>query len=178
MSTKGKTLRVDDRQREKIRKDWEKEVTDLIDNTIIPTTKRLYKQRVQKFRPFCRRQKFASKRDKVINSLEYWVANLNREGASYQVVLGCLAAVRFWFKRAGSTSNLDSQRLRLTRRGLRQVALATVRKHPVTVSHLTRMMKTAGILGTRERSRFKAVAAVAFFGFLRPSELCMTDTEH
>ena len=122
--------------------------------------------------------KISFKEDENINSLEYWVANLNREGNFYQVALGCLAAVRFWFKRAGSTSNLDSQRLRLTRRGLRQVALATVRKHPVTVSHLTRMMKTAGILGTRERSRFKAVAAVAFFGFLRPSELCMTDAEH
>ena len=114
----------------------------------------------------------------MINSIEYWVANLNREGASYQAVLGCLAAVRFWLRRAGLTSNLDSQRLRLMLRGLRRVAPATVRKHPVTVSHLTRMMQAAGILGTKERRRFKAMAAVAFFGFLRPSELCMTDAEH
>ena len=78
----------------------------------------------------------ASKGNEVINSLEYWVANLNREGATYQVVLGCLAvaAVRFWFKRAGSTSNLDSQRLRLMFRALRQVAPATVRRHSVILS--------------------------------------------
>ena len=156
-------MRVDDRQRETILKGWEKKVTDLIDNTIIPTTKRLYKQRVQKFRLFCCRQKLASKRDKVINLLEYWVANLNREGASYQVVLGCLAAVRFWFKRADSTSNLDSQRLSLMLRGLRKVIPATVKKHPVTVSHFTRMMQAVGILRTRKSLRFKAIAAVAFF---------------
>ena len=76
----------------------------------------------------------ASKGNEVINSLEYWVANLNREGATYQVVLGCLAAVRFWFKRAGSTSNLDSQRLRLMLKALRQVAPVTVRKHSVILS--------------------------------------------
>ena len=40
------------------------------------------------------------------------------------------------------------------------------------------MMQTAGILGTREGRRLKAMAAVAFFGFLRPSELRMTDAEH
>ena len=171
-------MRVDDRQRETIRKCWEKEVTDFIDNTITPTTKRLYKKRVKKFRQFCRWQNLASDGDEVINSIEYWVANLNREGASYQVVLGCPAAVCFWLKRAGLTSNLDSQRLRLMLRGLRRVAPATVKKHPVTVSYLTRVMQAAGILGTKEPRRFKAMAAVAFFGFFRPSELCMTDAEH
>ena len=40
------------------------------------------------------------------------------------------------------------------------------------------MMQTAGILGARDRHRFKAMVAVAFFGFLCPSKLCMTDAEH
>ena len=45
-------------------------------------------------------------------------------------------------------------------------------------SHLICMMQAAGVLGTRERHRFKAMAAVAFFEFPFSSELCMTDTEH
>ena len=63
-------------------------------------------------------------------------------------------------------------------RGLRQVASATVKKHPATVSHITRMMKAAGALGTREGCKFKAMAEVAFFELLLPSELCMTNAEH
>ena len=106
------------------------------------------------------------------------MANLNREGALYQVVLGCFAAVCLWFKRAGSTSNLDSQCLKLMLRSLRQVASAIVRMHPATVSHITRMIQAAGVLGTREGRKFKAMAAVAFFEFLCPSKLCMTNAEH
>ena len=67
-------MRVDDRQRETIRKGWEKEVTDLIDNTISLITKKLYKKRVKKFRQFCRWQNLASEGDEVIKSIEYWVA--------------------------------------------------------------------------------------------------------
>ena len=40
------------------------------------------------------------------------------------------------------------------------------------------MMRTAGILGAGECRRFRAMAAVAFFGFLHLLELCMTDAEH
>ena len=32
--------------------------------------------------------------------------------------------------------------------------------------------------GNRYFRNKRAIAAVAFFGFLRPSELCMTDTKH
>ena len=48
-------------------------------------------------------------------------------------------------------------------RGLKQVDPATVKKHPVTVSHLTRMMQAADVLETKEGRRFKAMVAVAFF---------------
>ena len=62
--------------------------------------------------------------------------------------------------------------------GLRQDIPATVRKHPVAVSHHICLMQVAGILGTGDRRRFKVMAAVALIGFLCPSELYMTDAEH
>ena len=45
-------------------------------------------------------------------------------------------------------------------------------------SHLICMMQTPSILETVEGRRLKAMAADTFFGFLRSSELRMTDAEH
>ena len=68
---------------------------------------RLYKQRVKKFCQFGHKQKLTLKGDEVVNFLKSRVTNLNREGISYHVILGCLGAVRFWLEITVLTRNLD-----------------------------------------------------------------------
>ena len=68
---------------------------------------RLYKQRVKKFCQFGHKQKLTLNIDNVVNFLKSRVANLNREGISYHVILGCLGAVRFWLEITVLTRNLD-----------------------------------------------------------------------
>lgn len=52
-------------------------------------------------------------------------------------------------------------------------------KNPVTISHLKRLCEAAAKLPSKfEAARFRSVITLAFFGFLRPSEICSSPAGH
>ena len=51
-------------------------------------------------------------------------------------------------------------------------------KTAVSSSHLLRLDRAAEILAPRVACQFRCMMAVAFYGFLRPSEFCTTASSH
>ena len=112
-------------------------------------------------------------------SVELWVAHLSKEGFAHGTVLGHLSALKHHSKCQGWKADFQSDRLDLMLRGLKKgpQGKASTRR-PVTLSHLRRLSKAAAVLGEREAVRFVAMGLLAFFGFLRPSEYCVSGSGH
>jgi integrase len=61
----------------------------------------------------------------------------------------------------------------------RTAASGPMPKIPVTVSDITRLLRaSARVSREADHLRFAAMATVAFYGFLRPSELCVSRAGH
>ena len=111
-------------------------------------------------------------------TLELWVASLSRKGVSYGQVLSGLSAVRHHVKKHGRNAKLSSHRLELMLKSLKKKKKTTPEKKAVTLSHLKRLCRVSNILNTPEALLLRAMTTLAFFGFLRPSELCMSTSGH
>ena len=113
-------------------------------------------------------------------SLEAWVASLSKQGLSHKTVLAHISALRHHAKIHCPLASLDSDRLRLMLRGLKSEGKGrTSLKTPAATRHLQRLEVAAeATLDRASASRFVAMLAVGFYGFLRPSELCVSPAGH
>ena len=113
-----------------------------------------------------------------MEALELWVASLSRQKVSYSSILTRLSAVRHKWKKLKGDRKLSSQRLTLMLKGLKRKSSKRPEKNPVTMSHLKRLHNAANRLGKDRACLFKAMSTLAFFGFLRPSEFCISRSKH
>ena len=147
-------------------------------DSVAPVTRMQYKKHRAQFKNFCDTLHLSAKKSKFVEALQLWVAELSKQGASYGSVLAKLAAVRHHRKKSRKDAKLSSHRLELMLRGLKKRRRTGPGKIPVTISHMQRLHKAADSMGNSEALRVKAMTTLAFFGFLRPSELCISRSNH
>ena len=156
----------------------EKEMRDIISTSVTKNTKNLYKKYWSQFRYFCKDLALPLNRDGVVKAMELWIAALGKEGVSYGSILCRLSALRHYIRKSGKNISLTSHRLELMLKGLRKRRKPVKSKNPVTISHIKRLHKVANRRGHSTALMLKAMTTLAFFGFLRPSEFCISKSNH
>lgn len=150
----------------------------LINLSVAKSTSTMYDRCVGKFVAFCDKLGI-SPWTCTVRLVEDWVANLSKRGLSFKSVASRISALRHRFKRKGITTSLESDGLRLMLKGLKRESRSrSTARCPVSKSHLRRLVRLARRLGATQAPRFMTMVSLAFFGFLRPSELCATPSNH
>ena len=153
----------------------------LIDQALAPSTRKVYAKQVEKFREFCKTMGDTVRQGLQGETAELWLTHLRMGGAAYGTVRSHLSAVRQYCLQHHIKSNLDTPRITLILKGIRkeQGQRRTV-KNVVTLTQLRRLIKaTRKVYGKGfQQRRFSAMMALAFFGFLRPSEYCLSAAGH
>lgn len=150
----------------------------LLDASVASSTAKVYRQHEMEYLEFCDALGLSAVGRASKKAVQYWVASLSGRGLGHGTVLSRLSAIRHMFRRCGVPIEFESDRLQLILKGLkRSPQSAKGLKQPVTVSHLRRLCGAADHLGGGARG-FRAMVAVAFFGFLRPSEFCESKAGH
>ena len=155
-----------------------KESERLMSESIAKSTKTLYKKFWAQFKSFCERLGLSLREKNLMETLELWVAALSRQGVNYGSILTRLAAVRHQLKKSEKNVKLSSNRLELMLKGIKKKRKPVIGKTPVTLSHVRRMHRASESLERPRALMFKAMTALAFFGFLRPSEMCIGRSKH
>lgn len=156
-----------------------KETDCLLDKALASSTKKVYTNQVNKFIKFCTELKLGLPGGYRDGSVELWLSKLRKEGAAYSTIRSHLSALRHHCIRYDIEARLDSSRIRLLLKGIKRDSGEQASKAAVTISHLKRLIDTSRrILDLRRHTKFEAMATVAFFGFLRPSEFCVTKAGH
>ena len=158
--------------------DLKEEAERLITSSIASRTKTLYDKHWTQFKKFCVELQLPWRKDRKMEALELWVVSLNRQKISYGSILTRLSAVRHKWKKLVGDRELSSQRLTLMLKGLKRKSRKRPEKNPITMSHLKRLHNAANRLGKDRACLFKAMSTLAFFGFLRPSEFCISRSKH
>lgn len=152
---------------------------DLLEASVAPATALIYQKCVDKFVRFVRTLDASPHAVFDSRNVELWLTSLGGEGLAHGTVRSHLSALRHHCRRRGVTTNLDTPRIRMLLKGImRKYRRPTVQKGVAKLSHLRRLVAASGCLNPDKRSAFNAMIAVAFFGFLRPSEYCVTSAGH
>ena len=112
--------------------------------------------------------------------VELWLTQLSSRGLNHTTIRSHLSAIKHHCIRYTIPHDLDSPRIHLLLKGLakRSSRLPTPTA-AVTTNHLTRLAKASKSLLTKKgHYQFMAIMAVAFYGFLRPSEFCTTPADY
>ena len=155
------------------------EVDELITNSVSGSTLAVYEHNKQKYRQFCRDMGMEATGRQCGESVELYMAHLCRQGLAYSTIQSHLSAVRHLFRTLGAPLCFDTDRLKLLLQGIkRQASRPRNSKFAVTPSHLLRLRDAAAGMGGVSALRFRAMIGCAFYGFLRPSEYCVTARSH
>jgi len=169
---------IDDVARRKLRKDLKREANALMSGAVARKTKALYRNYWSQFAAFCKRLHLPLSKNKVMEAMELWVASLSRQGVNHGSVLLRLSAIRHKLKKHKTDIQLSSNRLQLMLKGLKKRRRVLPDKTPVTLSKLTRLHRASDRLRKPTAMLLKAMSTLAFFGFLRPSEMCVSSSNH
>lgn len=156
----------------------EAEVSRLTSHSVGSSTAKAYRHHAAEYTRFCRQMRVPSIRKGGSKSIELWLASLSRAGFSYPTILSRLSAIRHMAKREGLSTDCNTGKVQLILKGLKNSYVPKT-KSPVTISHLKRLYDAASALtGKLETARFRSIISLAFFGFLRPSEVCLSTANH
>lgn len=156
-----------------------KETDLLMEQALASSTAKIYEKHVSMFKNFCKHLKIDISQGFNCRAVELWLTKLHKEGVAYSTVRARLSALRHYCTRKNMDSGTDTPRIKLILRGIKKNATDRGGKAVVTLSHLTRLIETSGkVLSMRKHIRFAAMITVAFFGFLRPSEYCVSRVGH
>ena len=112
-------------------------------------------------------------------SVEYWVVKLANMGKSHGSILSSVSAVKFFCTKEGKKLNFATARLKLLLRGIKNSGAIQRPAPVVSYDQLVAMVRSSRkVLGKSKGNRFAAIITCAFFGFLRPSEYCITSSSH
>lgn len=149
----------------------------LIQQSVTLSTGQCYTRYTNKYKKFCRRLNMRQYGKTSPESVELWCAQLKEEGLGYTTIQSHLSALRHKFRRRGKPVLFDTDRLKLLMKGIKKSQVSTL-KQPVTLSHLRRLGKAADGLNPYSAAEFRAMVSLAFYGFLRPSEFCISKAGH
>lgn len=149
-----------------------------MDRSVCKSTTNSYKRHVAKYMEFCKHLGVPSIKEEGNKSVELWLASLSKKGLSYPTIVTHLSALRHMAKKEGLSTNCESNKIHLMLKGLKN-AHTPNKKNPVTLSQLKRLTSAASALDNRlERAQFRSLITLAFFGFLRPSEMFPSTGAH
>ena len=148
----------------------------MMENALAPSTRRSYQRSVDQFQSFCQSMGLdMSKGD----SVELWIAHLSEGGIAHSAIRSRLSALKSFSTRINLQHTLSSPRITLLLKGVTKSKPRPTTRSVATLSHMKRLIKTAkAVLSKKDCYRFTAMMTLAFFGFLRPSEYCITNTDH
>lgn len=145
---------------------------DLLDASVTPATAAVYDNYVSKYLNFAHNLG-ASTNSYHPSTVERWLASLNKQHLAYGTIQSHLSALRHHVNRLGITVDLNTPRIRMLLQGIKKSTISyPIEKNVVTLSHLKRLCTTTKSL------MLKSMFTLAFFGFLRPSEFCLTSSRH
>ena len=152
----------------------------IIDQALAPSTKKAYKRSMDLFHMFASSIGKSTKQCLKGKYIELWLAQLSSKGLRHNTIRSHLSAVRYHCTRHDIPHSLNSPRIRLLLKGLeRNSATATTSAATMTTKHLKLLIKVSSALqNKKDHYQFIAMLAVAFYGFLRPSEYCITPSNH
>lgn len=153
----------------------------LIEQALAPSTRRVYNKQVLKFKKFCSETKFQWPQAFKNEAIELWLTHLKNEGAASGTIRSHLSALRNYSLVHKIKAKLDTPRIKLILKGIqRQAATRSPAKNVVTTSHLRRLINASEIVHGKSvnHDRFVAMICLAFYGFLRPSEFCVSSANH
>lgn len=161
--------------------DLKKERDRLMNQALAPSTKKAYTKQLFKFKSFC--QDIGEELPQAFQneSVELWLAHLKEGGAACSTIRSHLSALRHHCLLHNTPANLNSPRIQLILKGIQREAVTGLPpKRPVTLSHLRRLINASQTVHGEglEHNRFSAMISLAFYGFLRPSEICTSSAKH
>lgn len=145
-----------------------------------PSTKKVYARHSKRLERFCQGLDIPQSKYFDDKTIEIWIADLKAKGLAHGTILSHLSAVRHHCLRHDIPAKLDSPRIRLALRGIRRSSMdCQITKTAASTSHLKRLIAASTeIMSEKDHCRFAAMITIAFFGFLRPSEFCITSANH
>ena len=148
----------------------------LISMSVAPSSRRCYDAAVKRFKEFCLAYHI---KDKYIFSPQYieaYVTHLSQKGINVSSIQSTLSALRHYCRSNSIDITFDTDRLSLLLRGIRQTQTPNCRPtNAVKLSHLTRIILSAAAMFDQRLSLLlKAMFSLAFYGLLRPSEMCLS----
>lgn len=149
-----------------------------MDEALADKTATTYQRYYNKFSEFCEKLKLRPKGKGSAHSVELWVAELSKCGLTYGTVQSHLSAVRHVSKREGLDIDIQSDKIQLALKGLKRKTIHAPKKHAVSLSELALLQSKADVLPAHTSLMFRIMVSLAFFGFLRPSEYCITTEDH
>lgn len=157
----------------------ERESRRLVEDALAPGTMRAYKRFREDYLAFCSALGCKAHGPCSGWSVECWVASLSKQNLSLGSVMSRLAALKYYSTHSGTLTDCNSHKLKLMLRGLKRRSYGREnRKVAASPSHLRRLGQAAAVLGSQAALQFKTMVALAFFGFLRPSEYCVSASGH
>lgn len=112
-------------------------------------------------------------------SVELWVTSLADEGRKHGAILSHISALKHYCIANGKDITFDTAKLRLVLRGIKNTAAPARLPTVVSVEQLQRLVRhSKKVLGRVGGARFSAMVSCAFYGFLRPSEYCISPAGH
>ena len=146
----------------------------LLNKSISTATAKIYDRYLKKFEQFACT---VSRRPRFNNStIELWLVSLKKEGLAYGTIRSHLSALHHHCHKKGIPIS-DSPRLCMLLKGIKNDSSRPSTKNTVTISHMKRLCAAAEKFGDQEL-KLKTMITLAFFGFLRPSEFCVTNAHH
>lgn len=158
-----------------------KDRDELIDKALAPSTRKTYSRMVINFKQFCKDIGSRFREGLKNDSVELWLTSLQRKGMAGGTIKSHLSAIRQYCMQNDIQARLHTPRISLILKGIQNSSNRPREiKNVVTLSHLKRLVKTSKVvLGSGfEQRQFAAMVTLAFYAFLRPSELCVTSSGH
>ena len=152
----------------------------IIDQALAPSTKKAYKRSMDLFQTFSASIGKSTQQCLKGKYIELWIAQLSSKGLHHNTIRSHLSAVKYHCTRYDIPHSLDSPRINLLLKGLAKSSTTTTASAAaVTTNHLKLLTKVSRALhNKKDHYQFIAMLAVAFYGFLRPSEYCITPSNH
>ena len=156
----------------------ENETKRLVNNALAQGTHTSYARSVQRFQAFAHRSGVNKKCIFTAKTVELWIADLSLSKCSHGSVLSHISALRHYYKVNGIDSSLDSPKMKLMLRGLKRTAVPSLKPcYAMSCSELERFCQLCTKV-VKDSKRLIAMVTLAFYGFLRPSEYCVSSAGH
>ena len=160
--------------------DLRSQADHIMDQALAPSTRKTYKRSMNLFQSFAASIGKTFRQCLEAKNAELWLTHLSSRGLNHTTIRSHLSAIKHHCIRYDIPHGLDSQRIHLLLKGLaKRSARPAIPTAAITTHHMKLLKKASkSLLSKKKHYQFMAIMAVAFYGFLRPSEYCTTLSDH